>query len=114
MPEIIYKFENQNIQIFFDNMKLMGDILFSIYFDFETTSGKKIYYFDDDSCLCLVSYAFVVAFHPKLSLEKIFVVRSFNHTSKQLNDVGYLFQWDATLFWSYKSQTVDGLCSGCS
>ena len=40
MHGIIYKFENQNIQIFFENMKLMEDFLFPIYFDFETTSGK--------------------------------------------------------------------------
>ena len=31
-----------------------------------------------------------MTFHPKLSIEKIFVVRSFNHTLEQLNDVGYL------------------------
>ena len=39
MPEIIYKLENQNIQTFFDNIKIMGDLPFLIYFDFETTSG---------------------------------------------------------------------------
>ena len=27
---------------FFDNVKFMGDLPFSIYFDFETTSGKKV------------------------------------------------------------------------
>ena len=41
MPGIIYKFENQNIQTFFDNMKLMGDLPFAMYFDFEATLGKK-------------------------------------------------------------------------
>ena len=41
IPAIIYKFENQNIQIFFDNTKFMGDLPFAIYFDFKTTSGKK-------------------------------------------------------------------------
>ena len=90
MPGIIYKFENQNIQAFFDDMKFMEDLLFSIYFDFEITSGKKIYSFDEDSTLYPVEYAFVVAFHPDLNIEKIFVVRSFNHTFEQSNDVGYL------------------------
>ena len=33
----------------------------------------------------------MVAFHPKLGIEKIFVVRSFNDSLEQLNDVGYLF-----------------------
>ena len=30
MTGIIYKFENQNIQTIFDNMKFMGDLPFSI------------------------------------------------------------------------------------
>ena len=34
MPEIIYKFENQNIQNLLDNMKYMGELPFCIYFDF--------------------------------------------------------------------------------
>ena len=42
MPGIVYRFENQNIQTFFDNRKFMGDPPFTIYFDFETTSSKKI------------------------------------------------------------------------
>ena len=37
-----------------------------------------------------VSYAFVIAFHPSLNIEKILVVRSFNHTFEQLSDVSYL------------------------
>ena len=68
----------------------MGDVPFSIYFDFETTCGKKVYNFDKDVTLYPVSYAFVVAFHLSLNLDRIFVVRSFNHTFDQLNDVGYL------------------------
>ena len=32
----------------------------------------------------------MVAFLPNLNIGKIFVARSFNHTFKQLNDVGYL------------------------
>ena len=35
MPGIIYKFENQKAQTFFNNMKFMRDFPFSIYFDFE-------------------------------------------------------------------------------
>ena len=71
-------------------MKSMEDLPFSIYFDFETTSGKKIYNFDEDSSLYPVSYAFAVAFHPDLNIEKIFVVKSSNHTFEQLNDIVYL------------------------
>ena len=42
MPGIIYRSENQSIQTFFDNMKFMDDLPFSIYFAFETTSGKNL------------------------------------------------------------------------
>ena len=35
MPSIVYKFENQSIQTFFDNMKFMGDLLSAIYFNRE-------------------------------------------------------------------------------
>ena len=87
MPGIIYKFENQNIQTFFDNRKFMGDPPFSTYFHFETTSGKKIYNFNEGSTHCLVWYAFVVAFHPDMNIEKIFVARSFNHAFEQLNEL---------------------------
>ena len=86
---IVYKFENQNTQTFFDNMKFMGDLLFSIYFDLETTTSKKVY-LDEGATLHPISYAFVTSFHLSLNIEKISVVRSFNHTFEQLNDVSYL------------------------
>ena len=89
-PGIIYKFEIQNIQTFFDNMKFLGGLPFSIYFDLETTAGKKVCNFDEDATLHPISYAVVIAFHPALNIEKMSVVRSFNHTFQQLNDVSYL------------------------
>ena len=90
MPVILYRFENQNVQTFFDNVEFMGNMPFSIYFDFGTTCGKKGYSFDEDGTVYPVSYAFVVAFHPSLNLDRTFVVRSFNHNFDQLNNVGYL------------------------
>ena len=42
MIGILNKFDNQNIQTFVDIKKFMGDVPFSIYFDFETTAGNKI------------------------------------------------------------------------
>ena len=71
-------------------MKFMGDFPFSIYFDLGTTTGKKVYNFDEDATLYPISYAFVIAFHPSLNIEKISVIRSFNHTFEQLNEVNYL------------------------
>ena len=90
MPGIVYKFQNQSIQTFFENVKFMDDLSFAIYFDFETTCGKKAYNFDDDISMYPVSYAFAVAFHPSLNLDRVSVVKSFNHAFDQLNSMGYL------------------------
>ena len=38
---VIYKFENQNISSFEDNIKFMREVPFAIYFDLKTTCGKK-------------------------------------------------------------------------
>ena len=70
IPGIIYKFENQNIQTFFDNTQFIGDLPFVIYFDFKTTSGQKIYNFEEDCLLYPVPYSFGVAFHPCLIWKK--------------------------------------------
>ena len=70
MPGIVYKFENQHTTTFEDNFRFMGDLPFAIYFDLETTCGKKEFYNIEKSNnkMYPVSYCFVVAFHP--SLEK--------------------------------------------
>lgn len=90
MPGLVCKFEIQNIISLEGNIEFMGEVPFAVYFDFERKPGKKNFIFDEDSTLYPVSYSFVVAFHPDLNLEKIFVVRDFNQTFDQLNDMGYL------------------------
>ena len=60
MPGIVY------ISTFEDNYRFMGDLPFTIYFDFE------------------------VAFHPDICIEIIFIQRSFAHMFEQLNSVAYL------------------------
>ena len=40
---ILYKFNNQHLTTFEDNFKLLDNLPFYIYFDLETTSGKKIF-----------------------------------------------------------------------
>ena len=52
--------------------------------------NKKNYNFDENCTFYPISYAFAVPIHPKLNIEKIYIVRSFNHTFDQLNDVSYL------------------------
>ena len=70
----------------------MGDLHFSIYFDLGTTCGKKEFYNVEksDDNMYPISYCFIVAFHPLLEQEKITVLRSFNDSLEQLNDISYL------------------------
>ena len=89
MPAVVYKFENQNISTFEDNVQFMTELPFEIYFDLETTNGKEVYIFDDIAKMYPVSYAFVAAFYSKLNLDKICVVRSFNHTLEMLSDISH-------------------------
>ena len=56
MPGIVYKFKNSNVQSFEDNVKFMGEVPFAVYFDFETTSGKKTYNFDQNTDLFLTPW----------------------------------------------------------
>ena len=91
MIRLVYKIQNQNISTFEDNVKFMGDLPFSIYFDLETTFEKKIYELEEAAKMYPISYAFFVAFNPCLNLNGIFAERNFNHTFEQLNYISYLF-----------------------
>ena len=73
MPGIIYKFENQKVQTFFWQHEIHGrSSLFHLLWLWNNSS-MKIYNFDEYSTLYSVSYVFVIAFHPDLNIEKIFL-----------------------------------------
>ena len=40
---ITYSFENGQIITFQDNFKYLGDVAFTVYFDFETTTGGAVF-----------------------------------------------------------------------
>ena len=78
---------------FEDNFKLMGDQPFSVYFDLETTCGKKNFALDlnDESADMYVElHCFIVTFHKTYSLNKITLLRSFNDTFVDLADLSCL------------------------
>ena len=39
---VTYKFDNGNIISFEDNFKYMGNVPFTVYFDFATTTGNAV------------------------------------------------------------------------
>lgn len=42
---VTYSFDNGKIIDYQDNYKFMGDIPFSVYFDFDTTTGSVVFFY---------------------------------------------------------------------
>ena len=88
---VVYSFNNQHLTTFKDNFKLMGDQPFNVYFDLETTCSKHKCVFDLDedhlTDMYVVSYCFIVTSHKSYSLNKITVMRSFNDSFVDLEDL---------------------------
>ena len=90
-PGIVYNFCSQTLTSFEDNFKSRGDVPFTIYFDFETTSPTNADWLNpEDKKMFVVSYVIVVAFHPFFDFERILVQRSVSHPKKELISVNYL------------------------
>ena len=64
---ITYTFNNGQIILFQDNFKYLGDIPFTVYFDFEKTTGNTAF---SDPKMFVVSYCQIYSFHPVLNLDK--------------------------------------------
>ena len=90
-PGIVYNFCSQTLTSFEDNFKSKGDVPFTIYFDFETTSPTDADWLNpEDKKMFVVSYIIVVAFHPYFNYEKILVQRSVSQPKKELISINYL------------------------
>ena len=83
---IIYTFENGKIISFQDNFKFLGDVPFTVCFDFETTKGDVIFL---DPKMFVVSYCEIYTFHPSLNLDKIFIFRSFQQGPEEIYDLNH-------------------------
>ena len=89
-PGVVYNSDIQNIVTFEDNIKYQGDLPFSIYADFETTAPNSDFTSPENATMFAVSYAIVLAWHPKLNFPRQCVVRGYNHSLEELTDVSYL------------------------
>ena len=90
-PGIVYNFCSQTLTSFEDNFSAKGDVPFSIYFDFETTSPTDSEWLDpEDKKMFVMSYVIIVAFHPHFNFERILVQRSLCHSKEELTSVNYL------------------------
>ena len=72
MAGIVYKFENQNIDPFEENLKNMGDLPF----DFETTISTTSQNHIEDEVMYSNSYSVIFVFHPNLQFDRIVIEAS--------------------------------------
>ena len=63
---------DQSVINYQENFNKIGDLSFSIYNDFETTTGSAIYH---DAKIFVVSYCMIVAFHAKLKMLRLVIYR---------------------------------------
>ena len=101
---ITYCFNNGEIISFKDNFKYLGDVPFTVYFDFETTTGDTVFFY---SKMFVVSYCQIYSFHPNLNLEKIVIFRSFQQSAEEIYDFSHFRQehvafFDRTTFYQLK------------
>ena len=80
----VYTFENRKIIYFQDNSKFLGDVPFTVYFDFETTTGDIVF---SDPKMFFVSYFQIYSSHPSLNLDKIVIFRRFQQSPEEIYDL---------------------------
>ena len=70
-----YVFDNGKILNYQDNYGKIGDLPFTIYYDFETTTGSVAFF---DAKMFVISYFIIAAFHPELNIPRIVIYRSYD------------------------------------
>ena len=92
---ITYCFNSGEIICFQDNFKCLGDAPFTVYFDFETTTGDSVFF---EPKMFVVSYCQIYSFHPSLNLEKIVIFRSFQQSAEEIYDLSHFRQKHVAFF----------------
>ena len=89
-PRFVYNFNTRSLLTFEENLKYKTDIALTAYTDFETTAPTDDCLDPEKRRIFAVSYAIIFAFHPKLSIDRIIIERSFGHSLAQLCSLDYL------------------------
>ena len=75
---------------FEDNLDYKGDLPGTAYIDFKTTAPTDSCFDPEQENMFVVSYVIILAFHPKLKLDRVIIQRSFGHSLEQLATIDYL------------------------
>ena len=75
--------------------KNLGELPFSIYYDFETTTSGVVFF---DSQMFVVSYCMVVAFHPDLKIPRLVIFQSYDQNLSTLTSLSHFQTLDFNFF----------------
>lgn len=81
-----FSFDAEEVIAYQDHYKKLGDVPFSIYYDFEITTGSVVFF---DVKMYVVSYCMVIAFHRDLNIPRICIFRSYDQIHDQLTSLSY-------------------------
>ena len=73
----------------------MGDLPFSVCFDFETTTGNAVFF---DSRMYVMSYCMIFSFDKALNFNKFVIFRNFQQTAIELYDISHFKQEHVPFF----------------
>ena len=79
----------QSVVNYQENFNKIGDVPFSIYYDFETTTGSAIY---TDAKMYVVSYCMIVAFHAELKMPPLVIYGASDQSLPELRSLHCLNQ----------------------
>ena len=79
-----FTFDNGKIINYQDNFKKIGDLPFSVYYDFETTTSSVDFFYVKTY---VISYCIIVAFHPDLNLPHWFIYRAYDQTKDEIESL---------------------------
>ena len=80
---------DQSVINYQENFNKIGDLLFSVCYDFETTTGSAIYH---DAKMFVVSYCMIVAFHAELKMPRLIIYRACDQSLVEIRSLAYLDQ----------------------
>ena len=79
-----YSFDNGKILDYQSHYKNLADLPFSVYYDFETTTGSVVFF---DAKMYVVSYCILAAFQPELNIPRLVIFRSYDQNPNELTSL---------------------------
>ena len=92
---ITYSFDNSQIITFQDNFKSLSEVPFTVYFEFERTTGDSVFF---NPKMYVVSHSQIYLFHPSLKLNKIDIFQSFQQITEEIYDFSHFKQEHVPFF----------------